>query len=370
MLEGHMRRHVISLLLILTLLNTAGCSSRNIKEQDGPKAKPVKAVEIKEEKAPEVLEYFGTISSGEIKKMSFKFSGKIASIPVEKGDAIKKGSVLAKLDTKDLEYSIKAAKAQMNALESQIAAAESAYNYANDNFKKAEKLLKENAISQSSYDEAKLNLEVRQSDLNTVREQKNQSSADYQQKMSMLADAVMISGISGYVVDIQYHAGEMVSAGYPVVIIRNEAQIANAGLSQKDVVKVRPGMKVEMDVDGIKASGAVSNISDVPDSQTRTYNTEISIDESNFPLGATVHIKIITGEVQGIWIPISSVLSGEKDYVFIAEKDHAIKKEVAIKNINGGKVLVEGLESGQQLIVEGSKRLKHMDLISLQQGSR
>ena len=362
-----MKKGVLILLLTSLIALGSACSGQNPAGQEQPKPKPVSAAEIKETEAPAYIEYFGIIASGEIKKMSFKSAGKIASVPLEEGAPVEKGTVLATLDTRDLGFAVQASAAQVDALSSQTASAQSAYNFAYDNYQKAQKLLKENAISQNSFDEAKLAYEVRQAALNAAKEQRNQAQADLDQKNNMLKDSSLISTSSGYVADILYKAGEVVPAGYPVVIIRNGEQIANVGLSQKDTSRVNPGMKVEVESSGAKAAGTVKSISDIPDSRSRTYNAEISLDGSDFPLGSTVRIRIATAAVKGVWISISSILSGEKDYVYIVENERAVKKEISIKSTSGDQALVEGLQDGQRIITEGAKKIKHMDLVKLQQ---
>lgn len=58
------------------------------------KARPVRAMEIKEETYPITLDYIGTINTEEIKNISFKIPGKVEKINVSEGDFVSKGMAM------------------------------------------------------------------------------------------------------------------------------------------------------------------------------------------------------------------------------------------------------------------------------------
>jgi len=62
------------------------------------------------------------VKSDTLVNLSFKLPGKIEKIYVNEGDNIKKGEILAKLDTKDLIIKQKALKEDINSLKSKIEA--------------------------------------------------------------------------------------------------------------------------------------------------------------------------------------------------------------------------------------------------------
>jgi len=339
------RRYILFIVVILIFL--VSCSEQEVVSQET--SKPVKILAVKEEKRQEVLDYTGMVQSDELKKISFKSPGRIEKIYVEKGEKIEKDQVLAQLDTHDLEYALEASKARMDG-------ALDAYDYSSDNYKKIESLYQDGAISRHDFDKARFELDIRTSEL-------DQAKADYDYKISLIEDATITSDIDGYVVDILSKEGEMISAGYPVIVIRSEVQVVNVGLSNKDVGKVRLGTGVIVKVDDIQSVGEITNIAQVPDDQTLTYNVEIILTEKYFNIGSIVGVQIIIGEEKGIWIPITAIMADGEDYVFIAKEDRAEKRKIIIDDIRGSHVKVRGINSGEQLVIEGMRRLEDGDRI-------
>lgn len=398
-----MKSKVFVLFILLLLLFTSCSNNEEVTAQQ--KIKPVKIVKIQEENRPVALNYIGVVAADEIRKIAFKSSGKIEKVFVEKGQKIKKGDILAKLDNQDFKYALEASKASLEAAKSQyeksingatneeikqaevnVKKSQDVYKFAKDNYVKVNKLFDKGAVSQNTLDKAKLEMDISQLDLNSANEIENQvknsvrkedkktllnqmkqAKIDYDYKKDLLEAAELKADIDGYVVDVLYKEGEMISAGYPIVVIRNDNEIVDVGLSQNDTSKVKLGDRVIIKADSIKATGKISNIAQVPNIETRTYSTEINLNENNFQLGTIVEIQIIIGEEKGIWIPITSILSNGIDYVFIVKEDKAFKKKIEIKEVQGTNVRINGISSGEDLVIEGLKRLRDGNKVIIQE---
>lgn len=361
-----MKKIIVALVLAVVLFSAAACSSDSEKKAE-EKVKPVKVFEASEQINKKFLEYVGVVKSGEVKKFSFKSPGKILKIYVHKGRQIKKGEILAKLDSEEMEYAIKASKAQLDAAEAGFNMASDAYDFAKSSYDKTKELFEKNAVSENTYDEAKLGMDVKESELNRAKEIRKQAEIDYQHKNSMVQNTRITSNIDGYVIDVLYREGEMVAAGYPVIVIRNDKQIISVGLSQKDTDRVNLGTEAIINVNGVQTTGQITNISDIPDNVTRTYDVEIALDDNKYKIGYVAKVEVIIGEEAGIWIPIASVLSDGDDYVYLVTEDIVVKRKIIPGDIKGSMVKVhEGLKSGDRVVVEGFKRLNDRDRVIVQ----
>lgn len=392
------------LCMIFIMLFTAGCSKQLPDTALEEKKKPVKVVSVKEEVRPITLAYTGVAGAEELKKLAFQSPGKIAKVMVERGQPVQKGQQLAQLDTKDLEYALVAAKGQLEGAQAQydkvvngavpeeikrveinVKKARDAYHFADENYKKMLKLYEEGAISKNDLDKAKLELDMREADLHGAREtekqvkngaraedqaaargQLEQARADYSHKKRLLEEATLTADTDGYVVDVLYQEGEMVGAGYPVVVIRNNKQVVNVGLTSKDLGKVQIGMKAKVRMGNTEWEGEVTNIGQMPDSQSRTYSVQIALPENALPMGTVVKVDLIVGEERGIWIPIPSILTDGEDYVFVVKDAKAYKRKIALGEATGAYVKVQGLQDGEALVIEGMKKLEDKDQVSVQ----
>ena len=396
-----MKRCFVAALVILILISLSACTNKA--EAVEERIKPVKTAEVIEQESPVVLSYSGIVGSSELKELSFKSTGRIGAIHVEEGQRVKKGDVLVELEDQDLQYALKAAGGQMGAAQSMydkamkgaapeelrnaelnVKKAQDAYDYVIANYKRAETLYNSGAVSKHELEKVKLEADVKESELNQAKEllsqvkggprnedkkalfeQLEQAKADYEYKESLLKDAVMTADGDGYIVDILYEKGELVPGGYPVAAVRKDGLTVNVGLAEEDLDRVTPGTPAKVTAGEKTFEGTVANISQVPDVQTRTYNIEITLNGNGLNLGAVAKVDIITGNERGIWIPLTSMLSDGMNYVYIARDNIAEKREIVIEGIKGSKAKVKGLIPGEKLVIEGMKRLRAGDGISV-----
>lgn len=331
----------------LSILALFGCD-RHVPQATVEKKRPVRVLRVVSQERPVQLHYTGTTNSKSIKKYSFKVAGKIRKIFVSKGQKIQKGQRLAQLDTRDLSWASEASRLTLKK-------ADEAYRNSQKFFGRVEKLYQQKASPQIDYDRAKLNRDVSEATLSQAR-------IDYDSKRGLLADTRMVSEVDGYVVDVLNKAGEIVAAGYPVVIVRNDRQVVNAGVSQRDVKKLRVGTKAQLSVDGAVGEGHVINISQIPDMRSRTYEVEIELTgkltEHDFYIGSIAKVAFEIGSGKGVWLPIPAIMTDGVDYVYVVESQRAVRKNLDLLSITGNEVLVSGLQEGAQVIVEGMKNLK------------
>ena len=108
--------------------------------------------------------YYGTLQGGKRVSLSFRVSGTIKSILVENGTKVKKGDLLATLDTRDFQT-------QLRQAESSQAQAQAQYNDAVANFKRYENLYKQKVVSRAQYDTYKTQVDVTLAALNAAKAQ-------------------------------------------------------------------------------------------------------------------------------------------------------------------------------------------------------
>lgn len=386
--------------LFISIIILGGCGNKGDSEKTSAKSYPVKTLEVKTENYPVSLEYEGITGGSEVRKLSFKSSGKISKIYVSKGQQIKKGDALVELDKSDLNFDMEAAKAQMDSASAQYSKAvngaesedinkaqialknaQANYDYSKSLYDKKYALYQTGAIAKQELEDSKIQLNNSESSLNNAKQslqqlqngtrtedkqgllgQLNSAKANYDSKVNLVQDASLTSDIDGYVVDVLCKEGEMQSAGNPVVLLRSENQVITIGLSSDDVKKVKTGTKSQVKINNNKVDGEIVNIVQMSDKTSGTYSAEIKllnpIDNSTFYIGDIVKVYVSIGDKNGLRIPINSILNDGEDYVYIAESGRAIRKNVTLGDTNEDKVSVEGLKPADKLIIEGMKNIK------------
>ncbi len=273
---------------------------------------------------------------------------------------------MAVLDKHQYQIGVDASSAQLEAARAVLKKSEDALSYLKDQLTKNEQLLKVGAINQYTFDELTLNYQIAQQDYLAAKAQLSQASSGLDQSKATLENTRLVSDFEGKVIDVLYEKGEIIAAGYPVVIIQNKAQIFSFGVSQKDYQALKLGTGVIVTVDKQTVKGKLLSISDTPDQTTRTYEVQVQLTQGTFPLGAVGEVEIPNGQCKGVVIPLNVILSGEYDFVFVVENNKAVKKPVEILQVDKNLAIVSGLNADEQIVIGGIKNIDSADDVKIQ----
>lgn len=358
-----MKQFFYLMALSLLALSAAGCSKTEATEATA--ARSVSVITAAYEDTLDASAYIGTVAAKELVRYSFKMPGKIAAIAVEEGQAVHVGDVLAQLDPQEVQFQTEAASAALQSAQAAERKAEEALAYDEAYLSKMSALLASQSISQDQYDQLALKEKISREGVIQAKEQVKALQTDMAYKLFLKDNTLLKAESEGIVAEILYEANEQVAAYYPVVVVRSVEQVVNVGIPQQDTDKLLPGAAVQVELDGQKSAGHLTHIDQVPDSATRTYNGEITLNEGDYRLGSIVRVHIGTGTSSGIWIPVGSVLSEGESYVYTVTKDRVYRKVIEVHEIRDNRLKVTGLSPGDQVVVAGMKSLSDGMLIQV-----
>ncbi len=118
--------------------------------------RPVKTVIINNSGNGGVWRYYGTLQGGRRVDLSFRVSGPLRTIRVDKGASVRQGELLATLDPRDYQTRLKQARSAQSQAKAQ-------YDNATANFKRYENLYKQKVIPRATYDTYKTQMDVAKS---------------------------------------------------------------------------------------------------------------------------------------------------------------------------------------------------------------
>lgn len=124
--------------------------------------RPVKTVTLRSNGKGGLWQYYGTLQGGRRVDLSFRVSGPLRSVNVDRGASVKKGQLLATLDPRDYQTQLKQAQSNQ-------AQAQAQYENAEANFKRYENLYKRKVVPKSTYDTYKTEMNVARSALNVAK---------------------------------------------------------------------------------------------------------------------------------------------------------------------------------------------------------
>jgi HlyD family secretion protein len=207
-------------------------------------------IHFRQEEQNKIIRVSGNIEATEV-RLSFRVPGKIQELFSDEGKVVKKGEVLARLDTDELAQ-IK------NQAQGSLAAAEYQYSLDKADYERAENLFKEGAVSAQKRDLAKTKADADKANLDALR-------AAFELANTRLGFADLTSPIDGSVLVKSAEAGEVVQAGATVFTVADLTGVwLTAYINETDLGRVKLNQAAEIKTDTYPAKvykGRVSFIS-------------------------------------------------------------------------------------------------------------
>ncbi|MGE7367501.1 efflux RND transporter periplasmic adaptor subunit [Neorhizobium sp. NPDC001467] len=340
----------IGLALATTIAVFSGCS-----EQKKPQAvevlRPVKVAEIAAADEGRSLVYSGAVRARKQMDLGFRVAGKITERLVDVGERVKPGTVLARLDAVDLELAVRRAEADLASADKQVEISALAR-------RRAENLASKNIAPQAELEQSVLSadqaLSARQSALSALEQARNQ-----------VAYAELKSDVTGIVTGVSAEAGQVVSAGAPVisVAVDGEKEIEIA-VPENDIAQFRPGKAVKASFwsyRNLTLDGTVREVSGSANTQSRTFAVRVSLpDDEKLRLGMTGMVTARTdGEVAAFSVPLAAVTEKDgKKIVWIVDKAKGTvhSRVVTVSGFaDDGVRIAEGVKPGETVVAAGTQ---------------
>jgi RND family efflux transporter MFP subunit len=295
-------------------------------------------------------EFAGEIRPRIESQLGFRVAGKIVRRQAEVGQRVKPGDVLAQLDPRDYQLAADAARAQM-------AAALTNRDLAAADFKRYKALRDQNFISGAE-------LERRETTLKAAQAQLEQAQAQLASQGNQAAYTNLVADAAGVITAIEAEPGQVVQAGTPVVrIARDGPRDVVFSVPEDKVGAIKPGSPVSVRIwsDNKQLEGQVREVAAAADPITRTYPVKVSLDAKDAPpLGATVYVLPQALSMAGtpvIKLPTSALRQeGKGTAVWVLDKQTMTVKSqpVQIATADGNEaVIASGLVPGMQVVTAG-----------------
>jgi HlyD family secretion protein len=356
-----------------------------------------------------------------------KVTGRVKSIGVEKGDKVKEGQVLVKLEDDEFRAQYEQAKGaaasarayveelQNGSRPEEIAQAqhnleEARATFANDRLTldRTRELFSQGVVSKQALDDATARYDSDQQRVNSLEKAfqmakigpraeeisrakgqlaQAQGQADYAK--SLLDATVIRAPVSGTILERTAEKGELITAQFAssaeggpqgsVVSLADLDDIqADLDIAQDDFAKLTPHQKAVVTVDAfpdLKWDGVIAEISPEANRQKATVEVKVQILNPDFHLrpemNATVHFladeqKNVPTQTAGAYVPTTALRDSDgKKFVLIAFEGKALKREVKILSQRSGGALVSGLNGGESVITVAPEGLQDGDKIKI-----
>ncbi|MEO7668260.1 MAG: efflux RND transporter periplasmic adaptor subunit [Polyangia bacterium] len=298
-------------------------------------------------KVPRLLTLSGTLTGAEQAQVAAGAAGKVLATYVERGSVVKKGSPLAKLDSRLITAQAQEASAQVESLKAQQAQAEL-------DCERTQRMFDKGAISKADYDRAHTQCATAKWSLAGAEARRTQTQ-------EALHDSQIRAPFAGMVVERAVSAGEYVRPDSRVVTLVSVDKLrVELTVPEGDVATVKEGMPVTFRLAAAAAKkqvlyqGRVRYIGPAVRQQSRDAIVEAVVDNPGHDLrpGMFVTAELALGEQELPAVPRAAVREdGAQRHVFVATGDRLEERLVQVMNTGGAELaVVSGLKSGEKVV--------------------
>jgi membrane fusion protein (multidrug efflux system) len=281
-----------------------------------------------------------------------KVPGRIELLPIQIGDKVKSGQVLAVVEHKEIAWQAKAAEAA-------VALGRANLDGARLNHDRTLALFQGGSATQAMVDQAKVALALAQAQL-------AQAEASNGLAQQNLTNATIIAPFAGTIIRRQVNLGTNVGPAGPVATLQDvETLKLEASVDAPAFVRLKKGAAAEVVVDALPGesfTGKVSLLSPSLDATTRRAALEIEIDNQAGKLLPNMFAKadVVVGELKGqVALPQAALFeAGGGAVVFRVKAGRAEMVHPKLGPTDHGLVaVVSGLDEGDELAVTGQANL-------------
>ena len=319
-----------------------GCGSSDAKTNE-VKVHSVMTVNPLNRQESVVKNFSGVVKENSTVSLSFRTPGQIARILVKEGSRVRRGQLVATLDTKDYQLAVDAAQSQYNQLKNEV--------------ERLRKLHEANSLPGNDFEKATSGLE--------------QLGIKLQNAKNQLSYTQLTAPVDGTIQKVNFEASEMVSAGLPVMDLIDTRSMEVEVNIPDDVYRMlgnvteaycmAAGHRYALHKKSVLAKADANQL----------FTVKYAID-GQLSAGVNVNVYIEVGgseTVRGLSIPAHAIFEdGGKPYVWVVEQGDVVKRhaiELSGVDSEGMAVVLSGISASDRVVKAGVKALHDGDKVKV-----
>ncbi len=354
-----MRKLAITITGIFALtLATAGC------KQETGTPEPVRPVltTVVEPTLPASTVTAGSVEPRYTTNIGFRVLGRLISRPVNVGDLVEEGEILAAIDPTTLELAVQSARAELSRNKARLANAT-----ATEERKRT--LIASNSTTKASLDDAEYARAGAQASV-------AHAQANLTKALEQLGYAQLKAEFAGVVTAVSADVGQVVSPGQTVVTVaRPDVREAVVDVGPDFPVALQPGLSFTVSLQllpAIKVEGRIREIAPEADDATRMRRIRIALIDppASFRLGSTVTATLSKLHNEVLRVSASAVLTEDGDtFVWVVDLPASTVslRKVALSAEGNGMRVDAGLAAGTRIVTAGIHSLKQGQQVRIEE---
>jgi RND family efflux transporter MFP subunit len=317
-------------------------------------ARPVRAVAVERRADGETVSLTGHIRAKDEVSLAFRLNGRMIERPVNVGDVLKTGQVVARLDPQIEQNGLDTARANLASIEAVL-------TQARLTFGRQQQLVKDGWTSQANFDAARQKLLTAQGQVDAAQAQLR-TAQDQLSYTDLLADG------PGAVTAVGAQPGDVVQAGKMIVQVARQGGRDAVFDVPEQAIRTGPRdplVQIALTNDPtVRATGRVREVAPQADATTRTWQVKVGIIDPppGMELGSTVTGTIKLAAPPGMEVPASALTEANgRPAVWVVDpqsKTVSLREVDVLRHDPAAVVISQGLETGEVVVTAGVQTLR------------
>ena len=354
---------VVAVTLIVMAATAAGCDEQ---APPAPEPRPVRTVIVEGSAEGETVSLTGQVRAKDEVSLAFRLDGRMIERPVNVGDVLMGGQVVARLDPQNQQNELRSAQAELSS-------AQAALKQAQLTFKRQQDLLKNGWTPRARFDEAEQGLRTAEAQVDAARAQMHIAQ-------DRLSYTVLSADAPGAVTAVGAEPGEVVRAGQRIVQLAREGGRDAVFDVPEQLVRTGPRDPVVeialTDDPQVTATGRVREVAPQADPSTRTFQVKVGITNppETMRLGSTVTGRVKLTAPPGVELPASALTEANgRPAVWIVDPQSqtvSLRTVEVLRYDPASVVISGGLRAGEIIVTAGVQVLRPGQKVRLLEDDR
>lgn len=342
-----------------------------------------------------VVNATGEVRAIDLVTIGAQVSGKIEHLHVKVGQEVKKGDLIAEIDSTTQQNEVDINKSRLDSYQAQLAAAKVSLEVAEKQYKRMQKLKKGNAASEEDLENALDTYETAKSRVVELESSIKETEISLSTAETNLGYTKITAPLDGTVVSVPVKEGQTINAAMNTPTIVQVANLDNMEIvieiSEGDIGNIKPGVKVTYsilaDLNQIYETTLQSidpgltlltngEYTEVVDSSEAIYyygRLIVPNEDGILRIGMTTQNVIYVESAENVLtVPVVAVKeAGDKEYVEVLTKKGVERRDITTGVSDGLNVEVKsGISEGEKVILAKMSSAEISDKASSVRGPR
>ncbi|MBS0233851.1 MAG: efflux RND transporter periplasmic adaptor subunit [Proteobacteria bacterium] len=305
-----------------------------------------------------------------------RVNGYLANWKVDIGDRVKKGEVLATIDTPDLDAQLDAARAELAAAQAETKVRQADADFARTSYNRWRDSPK-GVVSDQEREEKKAANDSSIAKLNAAKAQVAVDQAKVDGLMTLTQFKNVTAPFDGIITDRRVDPGDLVTAGSsantsPLFVLQKTNVIRIfSRVPQHVATRLSVGSKVKVmsDGSGTAYEGKIVRTTGSVDPRARTMLVEADLPNENYALspGMYVRVEFHVAQAPSVEVPAAAIVfHGKGPQVAVVENGKISFRNVTIATDNGDFLdLASGIKVGDRVALNLNSQISDGDKVAI-----